>query len=61
MAEASITRKLTPAEFNHVVEAVDSEQKRAAAVVSDHNTDARIRAEERQRAAALSLILGKLR
>lgn len=61
MISASVTVKMSPGIYSVICDAVEAEQKRAAAVAIDRHTDIKIRADERARAERLSAALRELR
>jgi hypothetical protein len=61
MAEATITLKLTPREFDLIRQELRSSADSAKMIVTDRDTDARTRSEQRQRAAELENFLTRLK
>jgi hypothetical protein len=61
MAEAAITLKLTPREFDLVRDVLASEARRAHEAAKDRDSDVKLRSEDRQLEVRLSELLSKLR
>jgi hypothetical protein len=61
MAEALITLKLTPAEFDLVREAIANDADNDHQIVANATVGADVRRAAREREARLKLLLGKLR
>jgi hypothetical protein len=61
MAEAAISLKLTPAEFDLVREVLEHERSRAHEVARDIHTDSKIRHAENALVIRLTDLLSKLR